>query len=104
MSARYRRFLDRDRAVVLAVEFTTVGPDVSDYVVVLLAIIGSSIETVRVYDGAHGINEMHRYTRAEGKQAAREFHGGTLSEGMNAAIDNIKAGYAAMIDGWEGKG
>jgi hypothetical protein len=29
-----------------------------------------------------------------------DFHRGTLSEGMNAAIGGIKERYAEMIEGW----
>ena len=70
-----------------AVEFTTEGREIIDYAVVLLLDTEKGTETIRVYDGAHGHNEMHRYTRSAGKQAGHAFHGGTLGEGMRAAID-----------------
>lgn len=101
MSGSYYRDIDERVGAVLRVEYTTVGGTVVDYAVVLLVKLNDATETVRVYDGAHDSNEMHRYTRAEGKQVASVFHGGTLSEGMNAAIDEIERRYVAMIEGWE---
>jgi hypothetical protein len=44
---------------------------------------------------------MHRYTASTGKQPGTPFHGGTLGEGMRAAIDEIKGGYREMIEGFE---
>jgi hypothetical protein len=85
----------------LRVEFTTRGSDIVDYAVVLLLDTDKGTETIRVYDGAHGNNEMHRYTRGKGKQAATLFHSGTLGEGMRAAIEVIEDGYREMIEGWE---
>jgi hypothetical protein len=85
----------------LQVEFTTEGREITDYAVVLLLEVGETTETIRVYDGAHGHNEMHRYTRTKGKQAGTPFHGGTLGEGMRAAIKEIERGYRKMIEGWE---
>ena len=52
------------------------------------------------YDGAHGENEMHRYTRQGGKQAAEVFHRDTLGAGMRAAIEAITRGYQPMIEAW----
>ncbi|HEX6665589.1 MAG TPA: hypothetical protein VF081_03230 [Solirubrobacterales bacterium] len=85
----------------MRVDFTTVGPDVVDYAIVLLVELGEETATVRVVDSAHGFNEMHRYTRSGGKQAAVAFHSGSLGEGMRAAIADIKRGYVQMIEGWE---
>lgn len=76
------------------------GPDVVDYSVVLVVEVDGRKETVRVYDGAHGENELHRYTRVSGKQAAEVFDRGTLGEGMNVAIEEIIGGYEEMVDGW----
>jgi hypothetical protein len=45
-------------------------------------------------------NEMYRYTRIAGKRDGTKFHSGTLDEGKDAAIDAIKRGYGAMIEGW----
>jgi hypothetical protein len=53
-----------------------------------------------VYDGAHGENDLHRYIREGGKQAAEVFDRGTLGEGMRAAIEQVERGYEEMIDGW----
>jgi hypothetical protein len=54
-----------------------------------------------VYDGAHGINEMHRYGWRRGRQSAVVVHGGTLGDGMRSAIAQIKSTYEEMIDGWQ---
>lgn len=55
---------------------------------------------VRVYDGAHGVNEMHRYGTRAGKGSAKVFHAGTLGEGVRAAIFAVRTGYKEMIDAW----
>ncbi len=68
------------------VEFTTDVREVTDYAVVLLVEEGGQLETVRVHDGAHGENEMHRYTREGGKRAAEVFHRGTLRAGMQGIV------------------
>lgn len=101
MSAYYRRILDHALGALLRVQFTTRGRDVVDYAVVLLLETDKGTEAVRVYDSAHGHNEMHRYTRGGGKQPGTPFHGGTLGEGMRAAIEAIEGGYREMIEGWE---
>jgi hypothetical protein len=74
--------------------------DVIDYAVVLLIEDKNNQKTVRVYDGAHGINELHCYTREGGKQAPEIFHGGTLGIGMRAAIGEIERNYRSIIEGW----
>lgn len=99
MGANYLRILDHLLGAMLSVEFTTEGTEVTDYAVVLLLEVEGVVETIRLYDGAHGHNEMHRYTRSEGKQAGTPFHGGTLGEGMRAAIEEIEGGYREMIEG-----
>lgn len=103
MSARYRRVLDHALGVLLQVEFTTRGGQVVDYAVVLLVEGEKGVETVRLYDGAHGQNEMHRHIRDQGKQPGTLFHRGTLGEGMRAAISEAERGYREMIEGWEGQ-
>lgn len=85
----------------LRVEFTTDGREIINYAVVLLLALDGSTETIRVYDGAHGHNEMHRCTRSAGKQPGEPFHAGTLGEGMRAAIDEVERGYGEMIEGWK---
>lgn len=101
MSAYYQRVLDHVLGAMLQVEFTTDGGEVIDYAVVLLLALDGSTATIRVYDGAHGHNEMHRYSRSGGKQAGELFHAGTLGEGMRAAIEEIERGYGEMIEGWK---
>ena len=82
------------------VDFKTHERDVLDYSVVLLVETDAKMETVRLHDGSHGQNELHRYTRSTGKQAAEIVHDGTLGEGMRAAIEEIEHGYQAMIESW----
>ncbi len=101
MSAYYRRILDHTLGALLRVQFTTEGSEVTDYAVVLLLETEKGAETIRVYDAAHGHNEMHRYTRSAGKEPGTGFHGGTLGEGMRAAIAEVERGYREMIEGWE---
>jgi hypothetical protein len=102
MSGAYKRLLDSVARVFMSVEYKIEqrGRNVIDYSVVLVIEVDGRIETVRVYDGAHGENELHRYTREGGKQAAEVFARGTLGEGMRAAIDEIKSGYEEMTGGW----
>ena len=71
-----------------------------EYRVVLLLDASLGTETIRVYDCAHGFNEMHRYTRLGGKQTGKSFHSGTFGEGMRTAIKDTKDGYVKMIEGW----
>lgn len=56
--------------------------------------------TVRVYDGAHGINELHRHDRSGEKAPAESFHAGTLGEGVRTAIAAVRSGYQEMIEAW----
>jgi hypothetical protein len=68
-----------------------------------MLVTADGLRTIRVYDGAHGYNEMHRYTREGGKLTGVMFHSGTLGDGYNAAIENIERGHLKMIEGWEGR-
>jgi hypothetical protein len=97
----YERVIDHVLEAEIRVEFTTEGREITDYAVVLLLVRGETTETVRVFDGAHGRNEMHRYTRSGGKKSAELFYAGTLGESMRAAIAAIRRGYGEMIEGWE---
>jgi hypothetical protein len=100
MSGAYERELDGTVFMYVEYENERRGRGIVDYSVVLIVKVDGRKETVRVYDGAHGKNELHRYTREGGKQAAEAFDRGTLGEGMRAAIEEIKGGYQEMIDGW----
>jgi hypothetical protein len=100
MSAVYTHRIDAARRVFLHVEFMTDRRTVIDYAVVLLVRIDGQMETVRVYDGAHGENDLHRYGRRGGKMPAEVFHRGTLGEGMRAAIQDARRSYVGMIESW----
>lgn len=102
MSGGYWEKLDSGWEASMWVEFETVGREVVDYAVVLVISASEGVETVRVYDGAHGFNELHRYKSTTGKSSGKRFHSGTLGEGMRAAIDEIKKAHEAMIEGWRG--
>jgi hypothetical protein len=71
MSAYYRRILDHALGMLMRVQFTTQGRDVVDYAVVLLRDTEKGLETIRVYDSAHGHNEMHRYPAARASSEER---------------------------------
>jgi hypothetical protein len=101
MSSEYDRVLDLDLDVRMAVEFTSKGREIIDYAVVLIRGSETTAQTIRVYDGAHGHNEMHRYAASSGKQPGTPFHSGTLGEGMRAAIEEIQNGYREMTEEWE---
>ena len=102
MSQRYRDVLDYEIGARVVVEFTTRGREVTDYAVVLTVDDeDGEATTVRVYDGAHGVNDMHRHDPRHGDKAPAEtFHAGTLGEGMRAAITAVRTGYEEMIDAW----
>jgi hypothetical protein len=100
MSGRYEEHLDSVFGARMRVEYQTVGRRVIDYSVVLTFEFAGRTETIRVYDGAHGFNEMHRYRPSTGKQSGKRFHSGTLGEGMRSAIRGIKRTHDAMIEGW----
>jgi hypothetical protein len=63
------------------IEFKTDRREVIDYSIVLLVEVDGELETVRLYDGAHGEND----TRKGGKQPAEMIHHGSLGSGMRAA-------------------
>ena len=92
--------LDRRLGIVLWVDFRTERGKVVDYAVALLVVKAGRAETIRVYDGAHGYNEMHRYTDGGGKQSGVMFHSGSLGEGMRTAIGDVKRSHRGMIEGW----
>ena len=100
MSGSYKYALDWQDTIRLSVRWRTRRREVVDYAVALLALKSDGWETIRVYDGAHGVNDMHRYTRSGGKQPPVVFHEGTLGEGMRAAVRDVRDGWAEMIEGW----
>lgn len=101
MTPDWRQTLDPELGAVLYVDFEKVRRRVVAYAVVLVLERAGERQTVRVYDAAHGRNELHRYTRTGGKQPGEAFHAGTLGEGMRAAIAACVGAYREMIDGWD---
>jgi hypothetical protein len=99
-TTQYIERFDYLRGVSMLVWFETHRDEVTDYAIVLVVREGGRLGTVRVYDGAHGRNDMHRYTRELGKRSAEGFHHGTLGEGMRVALEQVKDTYEEMIDGW----
>ncbi|HEV3322366.1 MAG TPA: hypothetical protein VG147_09285 [Solirubrobacteraceae bacterium] len=96
----YRDWLDEDEKAEIAVRFLTHRREVADYAVVLLSVERGDRRTVRVYDNAHGNHDMHRYNRADVKQAAQTFHQGSAGGAMRSAIEAIRGGYEEMIESW----
>ena len=92
--------LDWEVEAILYVEYEIAGRDVTNYSVVLTVREADRQQTVRVYDAAHGVNELHRHSSAGGKQPGEPFHAGTLGEGMRAAIAEMRRGYREMIEVW----
>jgi hypothetical protein len=103
MSAEYFVELGGDSGKLMHVDFTTRRRDITNYAVLLTVEHEGETHTVRLYDGAHAINELHRYTRTGGKQPAEVFHSGTLGEGMRAATEQIKSTYQSMIEAWQAR-
>lgn len=101
MRAEFGWILAAEPAASIRVEFVSDRHDVVDYSVVLLLGEEGEQHAVRLYDGSHGVNEMHRYTRSAEKQPAEVFHHGTLGEGMRSAIRQILSGYEAMVEAWQ---
>ena len=100
MSPAFEFQLTWHPTVVMYVDFSTDGREVTDYAVILVVENEGALTTVRVYDAAHGFNEMHRHTFTGGKAAGERFHAGTLGEGMRAAIEEVRRNYAEMIKAW----
>lgn len=100
MRTTFGWILDAVQPASIRVEFDTDRHDVADYAVLLLIGEEGGEQTVRLYDGSHGINELHRHTRSGGKQAGDVFHPGTLGDGMRFAIEQVLTGYEAMIESW----
>lgn len=91
--------LAADPDVAMLVEFTTQRGEVVDYAVVLTIALART-HTVRLYDGAHGVNDMHRYTRTRGKHPPTAFHPGTLGQGLRYAIAQVERNYLLYIQSW----
>lgn len=85
----------------LLVWFVTDHGAVISYSVVLVARRQDAWHTIRVYDNAHGHNEMHRHTASTGKQSAEAFLAGDFGEAMRAARAEVLAGYEKMIEAWQ---
>ena len=100
MSPDFEDILRWEPLVVMYVEFGTDDRQVNSYSVVLAAMEDGALQTIRVYDAAHGVNELHRHTKTGGKEPAEIVHAGTLGEGMRAAIAQVRENYLEMIEGW----
>lgn len=100
MSGEFELPLDWREQARMYVRWRTNGREIVNYAVTLIAVDAGEARTVRVYDGAHGVNEMHRYTRVHGKQPATIVHDGTLGEGFRAAQLEVRQHWADMIEGW----
>jgi hypothetical protein len=94
----YRLLLDHDAELV--VRFLTERREVLIYRVVLLAIRDGAQHTVRVFDNAHGRNDMHRYRQGD-KQPAETFSEATPGEAMREAIRWVLDSYREMIETWQ---
>ena len=101
MNHIYRDVLSYEIGARIVVEFETRRREIVDYAVVLTVDDNDgSPTTVRVFDGAHGTNEMHRFDQSGRKSEAEIVHAGTLGEGMRAAIAAVRTGHNEMIDAW----
>src|SRR5215212_11771301 len=100
MSPHFEQTDELDWRVRRVVKYTTERGELTTYSVTLLAWHGDGWQTVRVYDNAHGENEMHRHTLSGGKQRAELFHHGTASEAYLDARRAVEDGYGEMISGW----
>ena len=89
----------RDGALAL-IDYLTEHGELTRYSVTLIAWHAGGWHTVRVYDNAHGMNEMHRHTLSDGKQPAETFHYGDAGEAFRDARAMVEAGYEEMITGW----
>jgi hypothetical protein len=103
VSAEYVVDLEREPSILMHVRFTTRRRDVTNYAVLLTIEEEGKRLAVRLYDGAHGVNEMHRYTQNQRKELAEIFHSGTLGEGMRAATELVKRGYRPIIEAWRSR-
>lgn len=103
MGGEWNVELDSVPGAKMSIVFRTVRGEVVAYSIVLVLATRFGVETIRVYDAAHGFNEMHRYTRGGRKQNGIVFSDGTLGEGMRTAMEAIKQGHREMIEGWKGR-
>lgn len=93
--------IDLTDTVHIQVRFTLKGRSVQRYAVVLVAEIDGQERTIRLYDNAHGHNEMHRYTRRDDKQDPVRQPDDENGKAMREAIDAIRHGWEGMIAGWD---
>lgn len=96
--AHFRYLLAHDAEIV--VELITEHGKVGRYSVVLLAREEGEWRTVRVYDNHLGVPHMHRYTHVGAKQDGEKTDEATASDGYNIALQQVRAGYQEMIEGW----
>lgn len=91
---------DLDDSAAIQVWFVTEQGVVVEFAVVLTAFDDDRLQTIRVYDNAHGVNELHRHSRSTGKRKAEVFHHGTPAEALNAAVREVRTGHAMMVEAW----
>lgn len=83
-----------------AVRLVTDRSGLVEYAIALRVFENGWWQTVRLYDNAHGANDMHRYSRQEGKRPAENFSQGRPSEAYLLARNLILEGWEQMIDSW----
>lgn len=87
--------------VEILVEFKTERGELTGFTVLLRVRREGHWHEVRVWDNAHGRNEMHRYTRSGGKQPGVIFDRGSSAVGYRAAYADARANFEEIVDGWE---
>lgn len=84
----------------MAVRFITERGQLLTYRVVLLVWEHGEQRAVRLFDNAHGVHDMHRYSREGVKREAEKLHHASPDEALHEAMRAIRDGYEEMIDSW----
>ena len=71
MTPDWEQTLDPIHRVVVRVAFVKQRREITNYSVVLTMEHAGREVTVRVYDSAHGINDLHRHTETSGNSRPR---------------------------------
>lgn len=96
----YERTIEIEVDEGVFIRFSQSGKPIDRYSVVLLALEGGELQTIRVYDNHLGSHHMHRYTQKGGKQPEAPFHEGPMNAAIPAAIDHLKNHWRAIIESW----